>query len=267
MPSLLQILAAVVSRTATRWAVLIILANVTLGVGGSSLTFESAGLSQLTAFPSVTAESMHWSSGGRSLSPPFRHPGSTYAPDSAANPSAAGTSPKPEGDVFATSSPPEYDYRAIEKDVHRLVNRERTDRRLPPLTWVDSLRTLSLVHSRDMRDRDFFGHTSPDGETVNDRADMLGLYCRRIDGNTVYGFGENLYKATLYVQYRDFYEGDQFLRREYEWKTEAGIAQEIVDGWMNSPGHRKNILTKGYDVEAIGIVADRERFYVTQVFC
>jgi len=267
MPSLLQILAAVVSRSATRWAAVITFVGVTLIAGESALTFENAGLGQFTDLSSVRAEAIQRPVDGRSLSPSSQRPGSTRTHGVAADPYAVATSPKAEADAFATSSPPEYNYRAIEKDVHRLVNRERTDRRLPPLTWVDSLRTLSLVHSRDMRDRDFFGHTSPDGETVNDRADMLGLYCRRIDGNTVYGFGENLYKATLYVQYQDFYEDDQFLRREYEWKTEAGIAQEIVDGWMNSPGHRQNILTKGYDVEAIGIVADRERFYVTQVFC
>ena len=171
------------------------------------------------------------------------------------------------GGASFSSPPPEYDVQAIEKQVHRLVNQERTEHRMPALEWVDSLRTLGVVHSRDMRDRDFFRHTNPDGETINDRADTLGLHCRRIDGDTVYGFGENLYKATLYIQYRDFYEDSQFLRREYEWKTESSIAREIVDGWMDSPGHRQNILTQGYDVEAIGIVADRKRFYVTQVFC
>jgi uncharacterized protein YkwD len=217
----------------------------------------------------VETPSSHLAPGGVFRSASW-HPRVATAAGSEAHPPATDASPRP--DTVARlppdpPDPPEYDVRAIEKRVHRLVNQERTEHRMPALEWVDSLRTLGVVHSRDMRDRDFFRHTNPDGETINDRADTLGLHCRRIDGDTVYGFGENLYKATLYIQYRDFYEDSQFLRREYEWKTESSIAREIVDGWMDSPGHRQNILTQGYDVEAIGIVADRKRFYVTQVFC
>jgi uncharacterized protein YkwD len=46
------------------------------------------------------------------------------------------------------------------------------------------------------------------------------------------------------------------------------MAREIVEGWMDSPGHRRNILEQTYEKEGIGIVftAD-DKFCVTQVSC
>ncbi len=51
-----------------------------------------------------------------------------------------------------------------------------------------------------------------------------------------------------------------------DYMTMEEIASRIVDGWMDSPGHRQNILETSYDKEGIGVVAD-ERVYVTQNFC
>ena len=46
------------------------------------------------------------------------------------------------------------------------------------------------------------------------------------------------------------------------------LANLVVDGWMDSPGHRENILNSSYDVEGIGVaINDDEEVYVTQNFC
>ncbi len=54
----------------------------------------------------------------------------------------------------------------------------------------------------------------------------------------------------------------------YDWLTNEEIAFIAVDGWMNSEGHRKNILNSNFDREGIGVYIDSEdRVYVTQNFC
>jgi len=44
------------------------------------------------------------------------------------------------------------------------------------------------------------------------------------------------------------------------------IDQEAVTGWMNSPGHRANILTANFDETGIGIAQVKNYFIITQVF-
>jgi uncharacterized protein YkwD len=53
----------------------------------------------------------------------------------------------------------------------------------------------------------------------------------------------------------------------YNWNTEEDLAEQTVDGWMNSSGHRKNILS-GFHSEGIGVaIASDDKVYVTQNFC
>jgi uncharacterized protein YkwD len=50
--------------------------------------------------------------------------------------------------------------------------------------------------------------------------------------------------------------------------TMEEIASQVVNGWMNSPGHRENILNARYDREGIGIAVSSDgKVYVTQNFC
>lgn len=164
---------------------------------------------------------------------------------------------------------PDYDIQTIERQIHEGINTERTKRELSPLTYVDSLHRLGMTHSHDMAERGFFGHENPDGQGVNDRATTLGLSCvRQLDERTTArGFGENLYRGTLFRRYQDIFQDGQRIRREFDWKTESEIASDVVQGWMNSPGHRSNILEVRYAVEAIAVHTDDTHFFVTQIFC
>ena len=176
----------------------------------------------------------------------------------------------PEGaTVRSDTGAPDVDVRALERSIHEEVNRVRRRRDLPELALADSMRELALVHSRDMAERDFFAHENPGGEGVNDRADRLGLTCARSlnDSTRIFGFGENLYSASLYESYRDRYRGDEFVGRSYDWKTPEQIVDGVVTGWMNSPGHRANLLDPRYRYEATAIVTSDDTFWVTQVFC
>jgi uncharacterized protein YkwD len=57
-------------------------------------------------------------------------------------------------------------------------------------------------------------------------------------------------------------------RQVPNYMTLERIASQTVNGWMNSPGHRENVLDKGYDREGIGVaIGANEAVYVTQNFC
>lgn len=107
-----------------------------------------------------------------------------------------------------------------------LLNAERRARGLGPLRADRALRRAALEHSEDMVERDFFEHENPDGLGPHGRIVRAGYRLRRGGFST----GENL--AT----------GD------------PGTPAAMVDGWMHSPGHRKNILRAGFEEIGIGIV-------------
>lgn len=53
----------------------------------------------------------------------------------------------------------------------------------------------------------------------------------------------------------------------YDWNTDEQLAQQVVNGWMTSPGHRQNILS-GFHSEGIGVViTSDDKVYITQNFC
>jgi uncharacterized protein YkwD len=98
-------------------------------------------------------------------------------------------------------------------EVLQLVNKERAARRLPPLRRVPELDQAAEKRARDMADRDYFAHVSPDGVTPGDQVIAAGyrpLMC-----------GENI--ASGYAN-----------------------AASVMRAWMDSPGHRANILERRF---------------------
>ena len=93
----------------------------------------------------------------------------------------------------------------------------------------------------------------------------MGYDCRKDFGSYyTYGLAENIYSGTLYSQY--WTRNGVVVNKDYSELDEFAFV--VVDGWMNSPGHRENILDGSYDVEGIGVaVSADERVYVTQNFC
>ena len=55
---------------------------------------------------------------------------------------------------------------------------------------------------------------------------------------------------------------------QYNWSSMESIATSTVTGWMESPGHRKNILEPHWQSEGIGVaVAPDYSVYITENFC
>ena len=108
-----------------------------------------------------------------------------------------------------------------------LHNQLRAEKGLPALKDNSKLRKAALGHSSAMVNEGYFDHTSPDGGTFVDRVIGAG-YTKRNAGWTL---GENLAWGT----------GDL--------STPNGVMQS----WMNSSGHKANILKKAYREVGIGI--------------
>ncbi|MFD9980787.1 CAP domain-containing protein [Streptomyces massasporeus] len=115
-----------------------------------------------------------------------------------------------------------------------LTNRERTRYGLPPLSADPSLTTAAQAHSADMVARAFYAHTAPDGSRPWDRAAAAGSTRRSIGENIACG---------------------------------QRSPADVVEGWMNSPGHRANILKPGFTHIGVGFAGGgRAGLYWTQLF-
>ncbi|WP_067537825.1 CAP domain-containing protein [Nocardia crassostreae] len=118
--------------------------------------------------------------------------------------------------------------------VIELTNRERTGAGLPPLAPDPLLTRVAQAHSADMVARDFYSHTCPDGSRPWDRAVAAGCARRMIGENIANGYP---------------------------------APAEVVTGWMNSPGHRANILKPDFTHVGVGLAGGgRNGTYWTQLF-
>lgn len=169
-----------------------------------------------------------------------------------------------EKDIRAyRASGPEVDALRLAKKIHDLVNQERRKKGLGGLLWDDSLGRIAGQYSQDMVNRNFFSHFDPNGRGFSDRYGAGGYECRNQLGDTIFMGAENIAQDNLYstVEYRNG-------KASYNWKTEAEIAESAVNMWMNSTGHRKNILTPYFKKQGIGIaVAVDGKVYITENFC
>ncbi|MFF5477612.1 sigma-70 family RNA polymerase sigma factor [Streptomyces sp. NPDC012935] len=114
-----------------------------------------------------------------------------------------------------------------------LVNKERSAAGCGPLSQDSQLNQAALRHSEDMDARDFFDHTNPDGADPGQRVTAAGY--------TWSTYGENIA------------QGQQ-------------TPEAVMESWMNSPGHRANILNCSFKDIGVGIHKASGGPWWTQVF-
>lgn len=165
-----------------------------------------------------------------------------------------------------TDSRTDLDRAAVERYVHQFVNEERRAHGLQPVDRDRELRRIARYHSRDMAGTGYFSHTSPGGETMGDRYETFGYDCRVKTQEDTYAAGSENIAYTWYRVHVQQSDGDTVYHTD-----EKQLARGIVEGWMNSPGHRENILRPYWDDEGIGVAVTQERgntkVYATQNFC
>jgi uncharacterized protein YkwD len=149
--------------------------------------------------------------------------------------------------------------------VHELINEQRTAGGLPALSSDPALADIAENHSADMAANNYFDHVNPAGQSPTDRGTAAGYSCRKEYGTYyTYGIAENIFQNNLYTEVT-YYSNGTYV---YDWTSQEQIAQTTVGGWMNSSGHRKNILTPTYDREGIGVaVSADDKVYITEDFC
>ena len=118
-----------------------------------------------------------------------------------------------------------------ESEVIRLVNEIRQQNGLRPLAANWELSRVARYKSQDMRDNGYFSHNSPTYGTPFQMLSAFGLSYRTA--------GENIAKG-------------------------YASPQAVVNGWMNSSGHRANILNASYTQIGVGYVSGGN--YWTQLF-
>jgi uncharacterized protein YkwD len=107
-----------------------------------------------------------------------------------------------------------------ETGMFELVNEERRERGIPELILREDVIPVARAHARDMWERQYFGHVSPDGKSVVERLHEAGVEFTLV--------GENLALApTLTTAH---------------------------NGLMNSEGHRRNILDPEFKRVGVGVV-------------
>ena len=144
-----------------------------------------------------------------------------------------------------------------------MINKERQAKGYAALSFNTTLSGIARRHSRDMAARSYFSHRSPEGTGFSERYRQAGYSCSVPADETIYTGAENIFQNNLYD--RVITVGRE---TRYDWNSAGKIAKSTVQGWMNSPGHRKNILTPFWRSEGIGIaIAPDDKVYITENFC
>lgn len=123
--------------------------------------------------------------------------------------------------------------RAVEKENFDLLNIARSRANLPLLTWDESVAAVARAHSLDMVQNNYFNHVSPKTGSPFDRLKRAGIS---------FGYaGENIAYGQL-----------------------DGI--EVHMGWMNSAGHRQNLLNPHFKQLGVGVSYKGTQPFYTQNF-
>jgi len=153
------------------------------------------------------------------------------------------------GNFFGLQPP---DSELIDSYILDLTNQQRANYELEPLSFDSELSGIAIMHSKDMFDRDFFDHNNPDGDGPTERARNNGI---RIVSGTWIGIGENIGETPIGNVIGCGYVYD-----------ELDVAKCTMDGWMDSPGHRENILNSDSSVIGVGTHCTTSSCFSTQNF-
>lgn len=135
-----------------------------------------------------------------------------------------------------------------ETKIHILINAQRAANGFSALNFDERLASIARKHSQDMAARGYFDHNSPEGTSFYDRYVQEGYNCAIGSGSIIYQGAENIFEESGY--------------------SLSSVPSTTVDGWMNSPGHRQNILTPYWQNEGIGVAQSSDgTVYITQDFC
>jgi uncharacterized protein YkwD len=126
-------------------------------------------------------------------------------------------------------------YGKIERYVHRKVNSRREDRGRSRLKGHPDLIEAAQSHARDMATHEFTGHVGSEGSSPSDRVSAEFV-------------GENVARVVD------------------DGRHPSTIAENAVASWMQSAGHRENIMNREFSRSGVGVWKRDEDVYLVQTF-
>lgn len=130
----------------------------------------------------------------------------------------------------AAAAPAQQDWRV---DMLRRINAERQKVGAPALCLNTKLNTAAQAHTADQARRRTMSHTGGDGSSVGTRASRAGYRWTSVGENVARGYGNTA---------------------------------QVMRGWMTSPGHKANLLQRGYRHVGLGRLQGSGGPWWTQVF-
>ena len=139
----------------------------------------------------------------------------------------------PQGDYFARETAGIRDLDIVSREMLAQVNAARKRAGLKPLRLSSVLAKAAQRHAEDMLSRGYFAHRSPSGTTVRERSKAAGYDWRAVGENIAFG---------------------------------QTSVNEVVTTWLESPGHRKNILSPNFSELGLGLAMGRGQDGKYQVY-
>jgi uncharacterized protein YkwD len=157
---------------------------------------------------------------------PPQEPSTTAAPSTPRATASASAAP-----VAPSTPKPTATASGVTAEIVRLVNAERAKAGCQALTLNSALTKAAQAHSADMAAHQNMSHTGSDGSSPGDRITRAGYVWSSYGENVAYGYA---------------------------------TAEQVMEGWMSSPGHRANILNCGFKEIGVGLAQPND--YWTQDF-
>lgn len=172
------------------------------------------------------------SNGGEEVVPPTND-------ESTTPPSNGETENKPSDDVVNDSNTSDKFMAQVEQAIYNIVNEERTKMGLSPLAYNSTMEKYARIKSQDMGDKNYFSHEDLNGNMITSKMEADG------------------------VSYRAWGENIAYIGGSVDANT---LAQQFMTNWMNSAGHRANILSTDFDSIGVGVYKVGNKVYATQEF-
>lgn len=150
--------------------------------------------------------------------------------------------PPTEGDTITDNNANASDkfMAQVEQAIFNKVNEERAKAGVAPLSYNTTMEKYARIKSQDMGDNNYFSHTDLNGNYITAKM--------KADGVSYNSWGEN-------IAYLGGYGTDPTV-----------LANQFMTNWMNSSGHRKNILSTDFTSIGVGVYQIGNKVYATQEF-
>lgn len=127
----------------------------------------------------------------------------------------------------------------VEQAIFNKVNAERTKAGVAPLTYNTTMEKYARIKSQDMGDNNYFSHADQSGNYITTKM--------KADGVSYNAWGENI----AYIS---------------GITDPTALANQFMTNWMNSQGHRENILSTNFKSMGVGVYKVGNKVYATQEF-